>query len=198
MEQLIHNWLSGFVCILQSKKIKENPGEWLFICVYFYMSAFSKVIFKKSREYSVIAAKSKPITTRKQNGWWKMIEVKEQGQESPRRRRRAEKWEEVWKAEEVQPSKKTPWVIKDFEKEQIRKEGWKRKEGNRGETGDEWLEKERTGMSEENDEEMTNELQRMKMEGDGLRREGTRKGVKEGYPLFIHAERGCCDKLRVI
>lgn len=55
-------------------------------------------------EYFVITAKSKPITTRKQDLWLKMIEVKEQGQES-RRRRRGEKWEEAWKAEEVQPSK---------------------------------------------------------------------------------------------
>lgn len=24
------------------------------------------------------------------------------------------------------------------------------------------------------------------------------KGCKEGYPLFVHAKRGCCDELTVI
>lgn len=98
------------VCVHLTEKKKtwetKIQGSSESLCWHaFSSSVFLKTILKNSMKYFIIAAKSKPITTRKQDGWWNMIEVKEQGQES-RRKRRGEKWEEAWKAEEVQSSKK--------------------------------------------------------------------------------------------
>lgn len=52
---------------LDGQKPSNAQKVLLFICFYF-TSVFFELCLKNSMEYFVIAAKSKPITTRKQNG----------------------------------------------------------------------------------------------------------------------------------